>query len=84
MFVRFSTSFRGRLPFRTRDIFGQSTCLSHLYSKVAKVPKYSMRARNISAIIWVLDTNGRMVIFRLFFSSFFLAGVVFVCFIWCF
>ena len=51
MFVRFSTSFRRRLPFRIRDIFCQSTCLSHLYSKVAKVPNYSMRVRNLSAII---------------------------------
>jgi hypothetical protein len=31
MFVRFSTSFRGRLPFRTRDIFCQFTSYRYLF-----------------------------------------------------
>jgi hypothetical protein len=47
MSVRFSTSFRERLPFQIRDIFCQYTYLSHLYRNVAKVPKYSMRVRNL-------------------------------------
>jgi hypothetical protein len=33
MFVRFITSFRGRLPFRTRDIFCQFTLYRFLFVK---------------------------------------------------
>lgn len=55
MFVRFSTSFRGRLPFRIRDIFCQSTCLSHLCSGGTKVKKYSKRVRTFTCCF--LDTN---------------------------
>jgi hypothetical protein len=69
MFVRFSTSFRGRLPFRIRDIFCQSTCLSHLYSKVTKVPKYSMRVRNLPDHLCPGYEWWKRVAFRLFLFS---------------
>ena len=80
MLVRFSTSFRGRLPFRIRDIFCQSTCLSHLYSKVTKVSKYSMRYGLSSIICFVLDTNGGGP--GNFSPLFFNQSCVRVCFIW--
>lgn len=76
MSVRFGTSFCGKLPFQIRDTFCQSTCLSRLYSKVAKVPKCSMRVRNISDHLrpgYELWRAG------LLFAFILLNGLVFVC-----
>ena len=81
MSVRFSTSFRGKLPFQIRDIFCQYTYLSHLYRNVAKVPKYSMRVRNLPD--HRLVSRIRLVEGKLHFAFFFSYGlVVFVCVSW--